>query len=70
MRVVYLNCHRDRERRSPDELLVAWPTLVDVPVALRRAGVEVHVVQSAHEDRLIERDGVPFRFVRTAGRAW
>jgi glycosyltransferase involved in cell wall biosynthesis len=70
MSVVYLSCHHDRQRRRPNELLAAWPTLVDVPVAVRRAGVEVRVIQAAHEDTVIERDGVRFQFVRTAGRAW
>lgn len=67
MRVVYLNWHRDRQRRRPDKLLEAWRTLVDVPAALRRAGVAVQVIQAAHEDRLIEHEGVPFRFVRAGG---
>ncbi|HLY05370.1 MAG TPA: glycosyltransferase family 4 protein [Rhizomicrobium sp.] len=63
MRVVQVNCTRDPLQRNGDTLLDAWPTLPAVASAVREAGAQVSVVQSAHEDAECERDGVPFRFV-------
>jgi glycosyltransferase involved in cell wall biosynthesis len=63
MRVVQVNCARDPLRRKGAELLDAWPTLPAVACAVRGAGAEVSVVQSADEDDECERDGVSFRFV-------
>src|SRR5215469_14509837 len=63
MRVVQVNCARDPLLRNGNDLLDAWPTLPAVASAVRRAGAEVSVVQSANEDAECEHDGVPFRFV-------
>lgn len=63
MRVVQVNCARDPLRRGGAALLEAWPTLPAVATAVRDAGAEVSVVQSANEDAGRERDGVSFRFV-------
>jgi len=63
MHVVQVNCVRDPLRRTGPELLDAWPTLPAVARAVKRAGAEVSVVQSAHEDDACARDGVSFRFV-------
>jgi glycosyltransferase involved in cell wall biosynthesis len=63
MRAVQVNCARDPLRRTGKDLLDAWPTLLSVASAVRSAGAEVSVIQSANEDAECERDGVPFRFV-------
>jgi glycosyltransferase involved in cell wall biosynthesis len=64
VRVAHVSCHLDPERRSPAQLLDAWPTLVDVAAAVARSGGEVTVVQAAHQDAELDRSGVRFRFVR------
>lgn len=63
MRVVQVNCARDPLRRSGAALLEAWPTLAAVADAVKNAGAEVSVVQSANKDGGCERDGISFRFV-------
>jgi glycosyltransferase involved in cell wall biosynthesis len=55
--------YSDSERRAPEELLQAWPTLVRVPGAVARAGVEAIVVQAAATRQTLRRDGVTFHFV-------
>jgi glycosyltransferase involved in cell wall biosynthesis len=63
MQVVQVNCLRDHLRRSPADLLDAWPTLANVAGAARSAGADVTVVLSSHRDATCEREGVTFRFV-------
>ena len=63
MRVVQVSVFQDPQRRNPDELFEAWPTLAAVAEAVREAGVEVSVVQAAHRDAQVERGGVQFQFV-------
>jgi hypothetical protein len=50
MRVAHVVSSATRLRRSPDELLVAWPTLTQVAAAARSESVEVFAVV-AHHDR-------------------
>jgi glycosyltransferase involved in cell wall biosynthesis len=69
VRAVQVSWHTDPQRRTPTALLAAWPTLVDAAAAGWRAGVDIVVVQAAHEDATIERAGVRFEFVRVAGLA-
>lgn len=64
MRVVQVSCYSDPDRRRGHALLDAWPILVDVARAARRAGVDVTVVQAAGADETVECDGVRFHFVR------
>lgn len=68
LRAVHVSFHADRERRTPEQLLDAWPTLTEVASALRRAGVDVTMVQRAHATRTLEYDGVPYHFVDDASR--
>jgi glycosyltransferase involved in cell wall biosynthesis len=63
LRVVQVSFHADTQRRDPESLLRAWPTLPAVAVAVARAGVDVTVVQAAHYRQTLERDGVTFEFV-------
>ncbi len=64
IRVVHVGFHLDRQRRPPEALLEAWPTLTGVATAVARAGLDVAVVQPAHRDATLERDDVTYRFVR------
>jgi glycosyltransferase involved in cell wall biosynthesis len=63
MRVLHVSCVRDPYDRTGDELLRAWPTLPAVARAVRGTGPEVVVLQAAHVDGEMERDGVRYRFV-------
>ena len=53
----------ESERRDPETLLAAWPTLVNVAASVARAGVQLTVVLAAVRDQMIERDGVCYAFV-------
>ncbi|HET7460043.1 MAG TPA: glycosyltransferase family 4 protein [Longimicrobium sp.] len=73
MHVLHVGCVRDPLDRTGAALLDAWPTLHDVALAVHRAGARVTVLQAAHEDGALERDGVRYRFVaepRLPGRRW
>jgi glycosyltransferase involved in cell wall biosynthesis len=63
LRVVQVSFHADQQRRDAESLLDAWPTLPAVAAGVARAGVDVTVVQTAHHDEAIRRDGVAFHFV-------
>jgi glycosyltransferase involved in cell wall biosynthesis len=63
LRVVQVSFHTDAERRRPETLLHAWPTLPAVATAAARAGVDVTVVQAAHHEAAIVQGGVTFHFV-------
>jgi len=64
VRVAHVSGWLDPERRSPAQLLDAWPTLVDTAAAVARCGADIAVVQAAHQDHELSRDGVRFCFVR------
>jgi len=73
MHVLHVSCVRDPLNRTGAALLEAWPTLRDVASAVRRAGADVTVLQAAHADGEMERDGVRYRFVaepKLPGRRW
>jgi hypothetical protein len=53
----------EAERRDPETILAAWPTLVNVAASAARAGVQLTVVLAAVRDQMIERDGVRYEFV-------
>jgi glycosyltransferase involved in cell wall biosynthesis len=63
MRVVHVGFHADVERREPEALLAAWPTLLGVAAGLVRAGVETTIVQASAHRQQIEREGVCCHFV-------
>jgi glycosyltransferase involved in cell wall biosynthesis len=63
LRVVHVGFDLDPLRREPAALLDAWPTLPAVAIACARAGVRVDVVQPAHSEQMIEREGVVFHFI-------
>jgi len=63
LRVVQVNCVIDAERRDPEALLAAWPTVPAVAAATQRAGATVTVLQANHAATECRRDGVTYRFV-------
>jgi len=63
LHVVQISFFSDPARRSPAELLVAWPTLVDVAEAGERAGIRVSVVQASTHSERLTRKGVRYYFL-------
>ena len=63
MRVVQVNCVIDAERRDPEALLAAWPTMAAIATATERAGANVTVLQASHAAAAFRRDDVTYRFV-------
>jgi glycosyltransferase involved in cell wall biosynthesis len=61
--VTHVSFIPEAERRDPETLLAAWPTLVNVAASVARAGVQLTVVLAAVRDQMIERDGVRYAFV-------
>lgn len=63
MRVVQVSFHADRKRRTGEALLEVWPTIPAIADAVRRTGVELHVVQAAHRAETVDRNDVIYHFV-------
>lgn len=63
LRVVQVNCVIDPERRDPEALLKAWPTVAAIATATERAGATVTVLQASHAPAEYRRDDVTYRFV-------
>ncbi len=64
LRVVQVSPFLDPAKRSAEDLLSAWPTLVQVAEAVARAGAEVTVLQPAAADDFVQSAGVRYLFVR------
>jgi glycosyltransferase involved in cell wall biosynthesis len=63
LHVAQVGLFNDPRRRTPTELLEAWPTLVDVAEAARCAGARVSVVQACAHSEQLERNGVRYYFL-------
>lgn len=63
LHVVHVSFFHDRERRSPRELLTAWPTLVDVAEAVARGGHRASVVQACSHAQHLEQNDVNYWFL-------
>ncbi|HYG30062.1 MAG TPA: glycosyltransferase family 4 protein [Allosphingosinicella sp.] len=63
LRVVQVNCVIDGERREPDALLDAWPTLPAVAEATAAAGADVIILVASHRAAVVSRNGIAYRFV-------
>jgi glycosyltransferase involved in cell wall biosynthesis len=63
LHAVHVSFYSDVERRAPEVLIEAWPTLLGVAAGLVRAGVDTTVVQASAHCQTIERDGVRLHFV-------
>lgn len=70
MRIAQIGLYRDPADRAPEELLEAWPTLVDVAESVATAGARVAVVQSSGHPRYIRRNGVDYHFLPLASNRW
>jgi glycosyltransferase involved in cell wall biosynthesis len=63
MNVTQMSFFNDPAGRLPEELLVAWPSLVDVADAACQAGARVSVVQACAHSQQLERRGVRYYFL-------
>jgi glycosyltransferase involved in cell wall biosynthesis len=63
MHVAQISFFNDPAGRSPEDLLAAWPSLVDVADAACQAGAQVSVVQACTHLRQLERRGVRYYFL-------
>lgn len=68
MRVAQIGFYHDPQDREPEELLEAWPTLVDVAESVATAGACVSVIQSSAHSRSVRRNGVDYHFLPLPGR--
>jgi glycosyltransferase involved in cell wall biosynthesis len=70
VRIAQIGFYRDPADRSPEELLDAWPTLVDVAESVASAGAHVSVIQSSGHSRHFRRNEVDYHFLPLMGRRW
>lgn len=62
MHIAQIGCFGDPRRRVPEQLLDAWPSLVDVAESVARCGARVSVIQASEHARRIDRNGVSYHF--------
>jgi hypothetical protein len=63
LHAVQISFFSDPQRRSPEKLLDAWPTLVDVAEAASRSAIRVSVVQACQHSKHLVRSGVRYCFL-------
>lgn len=61
--VAQVSFYLDPARRGPEELLAAWPSLVEIAEAASKKGLRVCVVQACAQRAALTRNGVSYRFV-------
>ena len=69
LHVAQIGFFQDPRRRAPEELLTAWPSLVDVAESASSAGVRTSVVQSSSLPASLQREGVAYHFLPFGGRS-
>jgi glycosyltransferase involved in cell wall biosynthesis len=62
LHAVHVSFFSDPQQRSPEQLLDAWPTLVDVAEAASRCAIRVSVVQACPYSKQLVRNGVRYCF--------
>lgn len=67
MRIAQIGFYRDPADRTPEALLEAWPTLVNVAESVARAGADVSIIQSSGHSRHFRRNGVDYHFLPLMG---
>lgn len=70
MRVAQIGFYNDPNDRPPEELLAAWPTLVDVAESVATTGASVSVIQSSGHSRYIRKNGIDYHFLPLTGSRW
>lgn len=69
LHIAQIGCFSDPRRRVPEQLLDAWPTLVDVAESVAGCGARVSVIQASEYSQRIDRNGVSYHFVPFGGRS-
>jgi glycosyltransferase involved in cell wall biosynthesis len=67
LHVAQISFFTDPQGRTPEQLLNAWPTLVDVAEAASRCAVRVSVIQACPQRQCLTRNGVSYRFLPLGG---
>lgn len=67
MRIAQIGFYRDPADRAPEELLYAWPTMVDVAESVAMAGADVAVIQSSGHSRYFRKFDVDYHFLPFTG---
>lgn len=67
LHVAHIGCFSDPRRRLPEQLLDAWPSLVDVAESVARCGTRVSVIQASEHSQCMDRNGVSYHFVPFGG---
>jgi len=70
VRIAQIGFYRDPADRAPEELLDAWPTLVDVAESVAMAGTDVSVIQSSGHSRYFRRNEVDYHFLPLRVSRW
>lgn len=70
LRIVHANAVYDPTIKNADALLDLYHTLTEWSVAVAGAGAGVSVVQRFHTAARVERDGVPYEFVKDLDPPW
>jgi glycosyltransferase involved in cell wall biosynthesis len=63
LHVAQISFFTDPDGRRPEQLLAAWPSLVDVAEAAYGAGVRVSVIQASSHSLTLTRSGVSYCFL-------
>ncbi len=63
MRVAQISFFDDPEGRTPQELLIAWPSLVDIAECASRSGPRVSVIQASRHTYRTQSNGVSYDFL-------
>ncbi|MDB6085908.1 MAG: glycosyl transferase, partial [Gammaproteobacteria bacterium] len=63
LHVAQISFFSDPAGRPPEQLLAAWPSLVDVAEAAFEAGVRVSVIQASSHSLTLAREGVSYHFL-------
>ncbi|HEX5209375.1 MAG TPA: glycosyltransferase family 4 protein [Steroidobacteraceae bacterium] len=63
VRVAQIGFYHDPADRAPEELLFAWPTMVDVAESVAMAGADVSVIQSSGHSRYFRKFDVDYHFL-------
>lgn len=63
MHVAQISFFTDPEARRPEQLLQAWPSLVDVAECACRGGVRVSVIQASQHSLELMHNGADYRFL-------
>jgi glycosyltransferase involved in cell wall biosynthesis len=63
LRVAQISFFDDPEGRTPEELLIAWPSLVDIAECASRAGTRVSVIQASRHTCRTQSNDVSYDFL-------